>query len=158
MRKYLIGSTAGFVLGVVTFANAQLIVDATIDAASVVGLDAFITSSTAVSDHEARIAALESVGAGTLAGLSDVVITTPVAGDVLVFDGANWIDNTFAEAGLGTAAAVAQNASDIADRVVISGDGGNVAAMLWAGCTADLPGTPDASTVYVHSDQSPPCP
>lgn len=158
MRKYIIGAVSGFVLGAVAAAHAQLIVDATIDAASVVGLDSFITTSTAVTDHEVRISALESAGAGTLNGLTDVVITTPVAGDVLVFDGANWIDNTFAEAGIGTASAVAQNASDISNRVVISGEAGNVAAAMWGGCTTDLPGTPDAATVYVHSDQSPPCP
>jgi hypothetical protein len=46
-----------------------------------------------------RIAALEAGGGGggatTLDGLTDVVITAPVVGEVLIYDGAEWVNDFY---------------------------------------------------------------
>lgn len=53
----------------------------------------------------AAIAALETGGGGTLDSLSDVVITTPSTGQVLKYNGTNWINDTDATGGGGSVTA-----------------------------------------------------
>lgn len=83
-------------------------------------------------------------GSSTLAGLSDVDLTSPVTGDFLVFDGVDWSNISLADLGLVTQSDIGTMAAEnAADYTPTSG----YAAVSFTGSYSDLTGTPTLATV-----------
>lgn len=121
-------ASAGFELDSTTKAVLVSRMDTT-QRNALTNVDGFILYNTTDSELQGRIGGawvdLGAVGGGASAinDLSDVTITTVGTGELLKYDGADWINNTLVEAGI-AAASHTHNASDIDDGVLVVARGG----------------------------------